>query len=92
MFYLVCFDIVEDIPRAKVTKVLKEYGERIQKSVFECPNVKESQFLRMKTRLEDFIDATQDSVRYYMVCRSCLSKMEFTGIGKAPEKEVYRVV
>ena len=42
MFYLVCFDIVEDPARAKVVKVLKEYGERVQKSVFECPNLMNS--------------------------------------------------
>lgn len=92
MFYLVCFDIVEDLPRARVARVLKEYGERVQKSVFECPNLNENRFLRMKTRVEDLIDTTQDSVRYYILCRSCLSKMEFTGIGKFPEREAYRVV
>lgn len=92
MFYLVCFDIVEDKPRAGVVKILKEYGGRVQKSVFECPNLNENRFFRMKNRIEDLIDATEDSVRYYLLCRSCLSKMEFVGIGKSPEKEVYRVV
>ena len=92
MFYLVAFDIVEDRARAKVVKTLKEYGVRVQKSVFECGNLNESRFLRMKTRIEDHIDAGEDSVRYYVVCRSCLEKMEFMGIGKAPDTEVYRVV
>jgi CRISPR-associated protein Cas2 len=92
VFYLICFDIVEDLPRAKVAKVLKEYGVRVQKSVFECSNLTEKRFLEMKTRIEDLIDASEDSVRYYSLCRSCLSKMEFTGIGEAPEGEAYRVV
>ena len=92
MFCLVSFDIVADPARAKVVKVLKEYGERVQKSVFECPNLNEKQFLRLKIRIEDLIDAAEDSVRYYILCRSCLSKMEFTGIGKFPEREAYRVV
>ena len=92
MFYLVCFDIVEDPARAKVVKVLKEYGQRVQKSVFECPNLKENRFFRMKNRIEDLIDVTEDSVRYYVLCGSCLSKVEFTGIGKAPDKEAYRVL
>ena len=92
MFYLVSFDIVEDRARARVVKVLKEYGSRVQKSVFECSNLNEARFLKMKTRIEDRVDAGEDSVRYYLLCGSCLGKVEFTGIGKAPEKEVYRVV
>lgn len=92
MFYLVCFDIVEDHARARVAKVLKEYGVRVQKSVFECSHLKEPRFLKMKSRIEDLIDATQDSIRYYAMCRSCLAKVEFTGIGEAPKSESYRVV
>ncbi|MBN2124544.1 MAG: CRISPR-associated endonuclease Cas2 [Deltaproteobacteria bacterium] len=92
MFCLVCFDIVADPARAKVVKVLKEYGGRVQKSVFECPDLSEGRFLKMKSRIEDLIDAGEDSVRYYVLCRSCLEKVEFTGIGRSPEKEVYRVV
>ncbi|MEW6665760.1 MAG: CRISPR-associated endonuclease Cas2 [Thermodesulfobacteriota bacterium] len=92
MFYLVAFDIVEDPSRAKVVKVLKEYGVRVQKSVFECANLNEGRFLKMKSRVEDLVDAGEDSVRYYSLCGACLDKMEFTGIGRGPEKEVYRVV
>lgn len=92
MFCMVCFDIVEDAARAKAVKVLKEYGERVQKSVFECSNLNEGQFLKMKNRIEDLIDVVKDSVRYYILCRACLIKMEFAGVGKAPDKEVYRVV
>jgi CRISPR/Cas system-associated endoribonuclease Cas2 len=46
----------------------------------------------MKIRIEDLIDAAEDRVRYYTLCQACLSKVEFTGIGKSPEKEAYRVV
>ena len=36
MFYLVCYDIVSDRRRNKVSKLLEAYGLRVQKSVFEC--------------------------------------------------------
>ena len=36
MFYLVCYDIVSDTRRNKVSKLLESYGLRVQKSVFEC--------------------------------------------------------
>lgn len=92
MFCLVCFDIVDDHARARASKVLKEYGVRVQKSVFECGRISEEKFLKLKTRLEDLIDGSEDTVRYYFVCRSCLEKMEYSGIGEAPSTAAYRVV
>ncbi len=92
MFYLVSFDIVEDPVRARVVKVLKEYGVRVQKSVFECSKLSESLFLKMKTRIEALIDSGEDSVRYYALCGACLERVELSGIGKEPEKEGFRVV
>ena len=92
MFYLVCFDIVEDAPRARVVKVLKEYGERVQKSVFECANLSEKAFLKMKSRVEDLIDSGEDTVRYYVLCQGCLKNMELSGVGEPPKVQAFRVV
>lgn len=92
MFYLVCFDIVDDRARACAAKVLKEYGQRVQKSVFECATLNEEKFLRMKNRLEDCIDSSEDTVRFYYLCRGCIVKMEYSGIGERPDVEDYRVV
>ena len=72
MFCLICFDIVEDRARARASKILKEYGQRVQKSVFECSDLKEEKFLRLKNRLEACIDSGEDTVRYYFLCRDCL--------------------
>lgn len=91
MFYLVCFDIVDDRIRYRAVKILKSYGVRVQKSVFECSALTEEQFLKMKQRLEDCIENTEDSVRYYFLCRHCINKAEFSGIGEAPDIQQYRV-
>ncbi|HDG96778.1 MAG TPA: CRISPR-associated endonuclease Cas2, partial [Desulfobacterales bacterium] len=53
MFYLVCFDIVDDRTRQRVVKVLKGYGHRVQKSVFECSKLSEDRYLKLKNKLED---------------------------------------
>lgn len=91
MFCLVCFDIVDDRIRYRAVKIIKSYGARVQKSVFECASLTEEQFLKMKQRIEDCIDNAQDSVRYYLLCRQCLQKVEYSGIGEAPQMATYRV-
>ncbi len=92
MFYLVCFDIVDDRVRYRTVKILKKYGMRVQKSVFECPGLTEKQYLKMKYRIEDCIDASEDSVRYYFLSKDCIWKMEYSGIGDPPQVQRYRVV
>ncbi len=92
MFCLICFDIVDDRTRNRVAKALKEYGVRVQKSVFECSHLGEQKFLKLKSRIEDMIDSSEDTVRYYFVCKGCLEKMEFSGIGEPPDPKAFRVV
>jgi len=91
MFFLVCFDIVDDKVRYRVVKVLKGYGVRVQKSVFECANMTEHRFLKMKSQLEDLIDHSEDTVRYYSLCKSCVKTVEFSGIGDKPQISKFAV-
>lgn len=92
MFFLVCFDIADDRIRYRVVKVLKGYGGRVQKSVFECENLTEERFLRMKNSIEELIDHGEDSVRYYLLCRGCIRRIEYSGTGELPKGEDFRVV
>ncbi|WP_291321996.1 CRISPR-associated endonuclease Cas2 [Desulfonatronospira sp.] len=91
MFYLVCYDIVDDKTRYKVAKVLKSYGYRVQKSAFECPDLTEKSFLKMKDRLERLIDFSEDNIRYYRQCRACIKDFEHSGLGEEPEIKSYHV-
>ncbi len=92
MFFLVCFDITDNRVRYRVVKVLKGFGKRVQKSVFECENLSEERFLKMKNGIEDLIDHGCDSVRYYLLCRGCIRRIEYSGIGELPDGESFRVV
>lgn len=85
MFYLVCFDIVDDRDRRQAVKILCEYGYRVQKSVFECPRLSEKKFLTLRDRLESVIDSLWDTVRFYRLCRSCLPEVEYIGTGGPPK-------
>jgi len=92
MFYLVSFDISDDRARYRAVKVLKSYGHRVQKSVFECPNLNEKRLLKLKDRLEAIIDHLTDSVRYYRQCRGCLPECELSGTGVLPDLKDFEVV
>lgn len=92
MFCMICFDIADNKDRYRVVKELKNNGKRVQKSVFECSDLSEEQFLKLKGRLEDHIDHEVDSIRYYFLCRACVDKFEFSGIGCLPETRKFQVV
>ena len=38
----------------------------------------------MTRRIGDCIDHTVDSVRYYALCKDCVRRSEFSGLGEAP--------
>ena len=51
MHYTVAYDITDDKRRNRVAKILKDFGTRIQYSVFEC-NTDRRALLRLRNRLE----------------------------------------
>lgn len=92
MFLLVCFDISDDRIRYHVVKLLKGYGIRVQKSVFECSDLTEERFLKLKNGIDDLIHHGEDTVRYYLLCRGCLHRVECSGLGDFPNAENFVVV
>ncbi len=92
MFYLICFDITENRIRSKVVKLLKGHGRRVQKSVFECPNMSEQSFVTMSVTLDEIIDHTTDTIRFYPLCKKCVDGIEFVGVGGEPDLEKFVVV
>jgi len=69
MDVLVCYDVsTEDAAGRRrlrqVAKVCIAFGQRVQKSVFEC-SVNDMQLLLMRSRLLNCIDQKTDSLRVY---------------------------
>lgn len=91
MKYLIAFDIVDDRVRYRAVKVLLTYGYRVQKSVFEAFLSAESRD-ECAQKLDELIDASTDSVRFYPLCRDCAGKGLIFGIGIAVEKTDYLIV
>lgn len=64
MFYLVCYDIVSNTRRNKVSKLLEAYGLRVQKSVFECI-LDEKQYQALSKLLMRLVNKKEDQIRFY---------------------------
>lgn len=69
MQILVCYDVATDSPEGrkrlrKVARACLDYGQRVQKSVFEC-SVNPVQYEQMLHRLLKYINQDEDSLRVY---------------------------
>lgn len=80
MFYSICYDIRDDRRRLHAVKVLKDFAERVQFSVFEA-NLEPDQLERMKERLTKVLDAEEDGLRIYPLCSACASRIVILGRG-----------
>jgi CRISPR-associated protein Cas2 len=79
-FYLISYDICDDRRRLKLARALKGFGERVQRSVFECI-LTETQYHELRRRVDKLIDTKEDSIRYYNLGTVKLADVEVCGIG-----------
>ena len=84
MFYSICYDISDDRRRLQIVKVLKDFGERVQFSVFEA-NMEPDQLERLKKRVDKILDPRDDSLRIYPLCQACASRITVRGQGKVTQ-------
>lgn len=92
-FYIISYDVVKNSRRNRISKILKNLGERVQKSVFECV-INEKQYYSLREKLDKQIDRETDSIRYYRICRACHDAVEVTGCGTVsqdPKDKTYIV-
>lgn len=84
MFVLITYDVNITSPSGakrlrQVANACKDYGLRVQNSVFECV-VTETQLLLLKNRINTIIDATTDSVRFYVLGKNWQRKVDILGV------------
>ena len=77
-FYVISYDIVDDRKRSRAAETLKDYGQRVQKSVFEA-KLDADTLSKMLTRLGEIIDDDTDSVLVYWLCEACVKQKHFKG-------------
>lgn len=83
MFVLVTYDVsLEDAGGQKrlrrVAKACKDYGQRVQYSVFECI-IDPAQWVKLRQRLISEIDSSKDSLRFYFLGSNWERRVEHVG-------------
>lgn len=91
MYVMVSYDIVKDRTRTRVMKSLKDFGNRVQLSVFEC-DLSDDQYQRMKEGVEKLINKKEDRVRYYRLCKACMSRVVISGWGEIEQDEGFEII
>lgn len=91
MFVLVSYDVKTSDPGGarrlrRVAKVCKDFGQRVQYSVFECI-VDPAQWTRMRQRLIDEIDESTDSLRFYFLGSNWRRRVEHIGAKESLDQE-----
>jgi CRISPR-associated protein Cas2 len=70
----------------RVAKACKNFGQRVQYSVFECI-VDPAQWTRLKKRLMDEIDLEVDSLRFYFLGSNWKKRVEHVGAKATIDQE-----
>lgn len=89
MLYLVTYDIPDDRRRTRLAKVMLDFGNRVQYSVFECL-LDNKLYENMVTVIERHIRDEEDSVRIYPLCANC--RQQVVLMGGAPLNEDPEVI
>ena len=90
MMVLVSYDVTEYESSARrlrrVARTCKNYGQRVQYSVFEC-NVDPTQWTILKNQLIKEINIEKDSLRFYYLGANWKRRVEHFGVKESVDLE-----
>ena len=84
MMVLITYDVNTETRESRkrlrhVAKLCENYGQRVQKSVFECL-VDPAQWALLRQRLIDEIKHEEDSLRFYFLGKNWKPRVEHVGL------------
>ena len=91
MLVLITYDVATDNENGqrrlrKVARVCENYGQRVQKSVFECL-VDPEQWVRLRQKLLEETKLEEDSLRFYFLGKNWKPRVEHAGVQMAYDPE-----
>lgn len=83
MLRLITYDVSTTTPAGRrrlrqAAQACKDYGQRVQKSVFECV-VGPAEWVLLRDRLLEIIDPVEDSLRIYPLDEAARARIEHVG-------------
>ncbi len=85
MMVLVCYDVATDPTGARrlrrIAEACKDFGVRVQYSVFEC-KLDDRAWVVLRNRLLTEMDETTDSLRFYFIRENDAARTEHHGVRK----------
>ncbi len=89
MMVLITYDVTTESPEGRrrlrrVARVCQNYGQRVQKSVFECV-VDPARWTELRFRLLKEVDLKEDSLRFYFLGKNWERRREHVGLTPAYE-------
>lgn len=91
MLRLVAYDVANARRLRKVSEVCKDYGLRIEYSVFEC-DLEEQVFQTFWSRLLELIDPEEDRLISYRICAGCVADIRSAGVVERPRKVLLYII
>ncbi len=94
MFVLVAYDVSTTSPArtrrlSRIAKICKNFGQRVQNSVFEC-RVDPAQWVSLKAQLLKEFSREEDSLRFYFLGNNWDRRVEHHGAkpGFRPDADI----
>jgi CRISPR-associated protein Cas2 len=69
-----------------MAQACKNYGQRVQKSVFEC-NVEPQHWVLLREDLLQIVDTSEDSLRFYPLDENARARIEHFGVNEPVDFE-----
>ena len=91
MLRLIAYDVADSRRLAKVARICKDYGVRVEYSVFEC-DLNDEQFAHFFKKLEKVINVTEDRLIVYRICSSCMERIQSLGLVARSRKQSLYIV
>jgi CRISPR-associated protein Cas2 len=91
MDYLVVYDIADPKRLRRIAKVMETYGNRVQKSVFEC-SLSSPGREAMLTWAATLINPATDSIRLYPLYNNARLKQTILGTGEIEPAQTFFLV
>ena len=96
MYLLITYDVCTITPDGakrlrQIARICKDYGQRVQNSVFEC-KVDPTQCKQLELALLDIIDLQEDSLRFYYLGKDKGPKVTHYGVKESYDLEASIII